>query len=199
MNNSRFMIFAGLVFAFSLVAFGQGKATDQKMAMPGGVAGSFLRQSKYVQGQMESLLGAIPQDKFNWRPMEGVRSIAEAFMHAGGGNYICSMHLGGTSPKGFEESAYEKSLTDKAQILEALRLSFDAINEAVRKTPESNYDKHINFFGTDMTMLDMIFGASNHQHELLGQQISYARMNGVVPPWTAERQKKMKENEMKKK
>ena len=197
MKNFRLTILAGLVFAISLAAFGQGKMKDEKMAMPSGVAGSFLKQSKRVQGQMEALLGAIPQEKFNWRPMEGVRSIAEAFMHAGGGNYLLSMNLGGKSPKGFEESAYEKSLTDKAQILAALRESFDAINDAVTKTPEASYGKEINFFGNNLTLLDIIFAAANHQHELLGQQISYARMNGIVPPWTAERQKKMKEGEKK--
>jgi uncharacterized damage-inducible protein DinB len=198
MKNLRLTILGAMLCAFSLVTFGQGKATDKTMAMPGGVAASFLKQSKQVQGQMESLLGAIPQEKFSWRPMEGVRSIAEAFMHAGGGNYILSTNLGGSAPKGFEESAYEKSLTDKGQILEALRKSFDAVNDAVRNTPESSYGKTVKFFGMDLTVLDLIFAAATHQHELLGQQISYARMNGVVPPWTAERQKKMKEQETKK-
>lgn len=198
MKNLRLTILAAFLCVFSLTAFGQAKSTDKEMAMPGGVAGSFLKQSKRVQGQMEALLGAIPQEKFNWRPMEGVRSIAEAFMHAAGGNYLMSMNLGGYAPKGFEESAFEKSLTDKAQILEALRKSFDTVNDAVRNTPEGSYAKNVKFFGMDVTMLDLIFGAATHQHELLGQQISYARMNGVVPPWTAEMQKKMKEQEMKK-
>ena len=193
MQNLRLTILAALLCAFSLAAFGQDKA----MAMPG-VAESFLKQSKRVQGQMEALLGAIPQEKFNWRPMEGVRSIAESFMHAGGGNYLLAMPLGGTAPKGFEESAFEKSLTDKAQILEALRKSFDAVNDAVRNTPEASYGKTVKLFGMDLTMLDIIFAAATHQHELLGQQIAYARMNGIVPPWTAEMQKKMKEQEMKK-
>jgi hypothetical protein len=33
----------------------------------------------------------------------------------------------------------------------------------------------------------------------LGQSIAYARMNGVVPPWTAEQQKKEKEVQKEKK
>jgi len=198
MKNLRLMILPALVFAISLASVAQEKAADKNMSTPGGVAGAFLKQSKRVQGQMESLLGAIPQEKLNWRPMEGVRSIAEAFMHAGGGNYLMSMNLGGFAPKGFEESAYEKSLTDKAQILDALRKSFDAVNDAVRNTPEAGYGKSVKFFGMDVTMLDIVFAAATHQHELLGQQIAYARMNGVVPPWTAEMQKKMKEQEMKK-
>ena len=198
MKYLRLTILAAFLCAVSLVAFSQEKMADKGTAMPAGVAGSFLKQSKRVQGQMEALLGAIPQEKFNWRPMEGVRSIAESFMHAGGGNYLFSGQLGGTAPKGFDESTYEKSLTDKAQILEALRKSFDAVNDAVRNTPEASYGKTVKFFGWDVTLLDLIFAAATHQHELLGQQIAYARMNGIVPPWTAEQQKKMKEQEMKK-
>jgi hypothetical protein len=72
------------------------------------------------------------------------------------------------------------------------------VNDAVRNTPEASYGKSVKFFGMDVTMLDIVFAAATHQHELLGQQIAYARMNGVVPPWTAEMQKKMKEQEMKK-
>ncbi len=198
MKNFRLTILAVLLCAVSLATFGQEKGKEKTAALPGGVAGSFLKQSARVQGQMEALLGAIPQEKFNWRPMEGVRSIAESFMHAGGGNYLFLGQLGGSAPKGFEESTYEKSLTDKTQILDALRKSFDAVNEAIRNTPESSYGKTVKFFGMDVTILDLIFAAATHQHELLGQQIAYARMNGVVPPWTAERQKKMKEQEMKK-
>jgi hypothetical protein len=29
-----------------------------------------------------------------------------------------------------------------------------------------------------------------HGHDMLGQAIAYARINGVVPPWTAEALKK---------
>ena len=198
MKHLRIQFLAALFIAASLAAFGQETGKEKAASMPGGVAGSFLKQSKRVQGQMEALLGAIPQEKFNWRPMEGVRSIAESFMHAGGGNYLLAVPLGGTAPKGFDEDTYEKSLTDKAQILDALRKSFDTINETVLKVPEADYGKTVKLFGMDLTMLDIIFAAATHQHELLGQQIAYARMNHIVPPWTAEREKKMKDQEMKK-
>jgi hypothetical protein len=29
-----------------------------------------------------------------------------------------------------------------------------------------------------------------HGHDMLGQAIAYARVNGIVPPWTAEALKK---------
>jgi uncharacterized damage-inducible protein DinB len=36
----------------------------------------------------------------------------------------------------------------------------------------------------------VIYLMVTHTHEHLGQSIAYARMNGVMPPWTAEAQKK---------
>ena len=36
-----------------------------------------------------------------------------------------------------------------------------------------------------------------HNAEHLGQAIAYARMNGVVPPWTEEEQAKKKQTEKK--
>ena len=197
MKNIQLIILAFFLCASSLTVLGQEKMADNAMTMPGSVTDTFLKQSKHVQEQMESLAEAIPQEKFNWRPMEGVRSIAESFMHVGAANYMFAVALGGTAPKGINESTYEKSLTDKTQILEALRKSFNEINEAIRNTPETSYGKMVKLFGMDLTILDVIFLAANHQHEHFGQQIAYARMNEIVPPWTAETEKKMKENTMK--
>jgi hypothetical protein len=37
---------------------------------------------------------------------------------------------------------------------------------------------------------DVIYLMVTHAHEHLGQAIADARMNGIVPPWTAEAMKK---------
>ncbi|MGA7160803.1 MAG: hypothetical protein WBZ48_07360 [Bacteroidota bacterium] len=119
-------------------------------------------------------------------------------MHTGGGNYHFASQLGGTAFRVFEESTYEKSLTDKAQTLGALRKRFVEVNGPVKNTPESSYGKTTKFFGTDETTLDLIFVSVTHQAYVLGEQIAYARMNKFVPPRTVELQKKMKEQEIKK-
>ncbi len=172
-------------------------ARGQEMAMPAGIKGSFLKQSKFVEGQMLSLLEAIPQKKMNWRPAKGVRSMAESFMHAALGNYISSSKITGTMAEGVDPSKLEKSETNKKKIAEAVKKSFEVVNQAVTNCPESDFDTKVDFFGMDMNKLDMIMLGATHQHELLGQQIAYARTNGVVPPWTEERMKKMKEQQKK--
>lgn len=172
-------------------------AQEQKMEMPRGVKGAFLKQSKFVEGRMVSLLEAVPQKKLSWRPAKGVRSLAESFMHAALGNYITSSKLSGMMTEGIDPAKLEKSETNKKKIAEVLKKSFEVMNQAVTNCPESEFETKVDFFGMDMNKLDMIMGGATHQHELLGQQIAYARMQRVVPPWTAEMQKKMKEQQKK--
>jgi hypothetical protein len=42
----------------------------------------------------------------------------------------------------------------------------------------------VKLFGRDATVREVLFTMSNHVHEHLGQSIAYARMNGIVPPWS---------------
>lgn len=161
--------------------------------MAGTVKGSFAKQSKFVEGQITSLLQAIPQDKMSWKPGEGVRSVSEAFLHAALGNYVTLSKITGKWPEGIDQKTFEKSSMDKAIIAGEITKSFAAVNGAVAGAPESDYGKTVDFFGNPMTILDMIFLAATHQHETLGQQIAYARVVGVTPPWTEERAKKQQE------
>ncbi len=187
-----------LLTASALVAqekMGNMKMGEMKMGEMKGVQGSFMKQSKAIEQQFVSLAQAVPQEKYNWRPEEGVRSVAESFLHVAAGNYITLMTMGGKVPEGVDARAIEKSTTDKAKIVEEIKKSFKAVNDYVASVPDKDFERHVNFFGNDMTVLDMIMLAATHQHETLGQSIAYARMNHVVPPWTEERQTRMQQQQ----
>jgi hypothetical protein len=47
--------------------------------------------------------------------------------------------------------------------------------------------------------LDVVYILVVDAHEHLGQSIAYARVNGIVPSWTAEAQKKAAEKKPKQK
>jgi hypothetical protein len=53
------------------------------------------------------------------------------------------------------------------------------------RTPDSDLDKNVELFGQNTTIRDVFFTTAMHMHEHLGQSIAYARMNGIVPPWSA--------------
>jgi uncharacterized damage-inducible protein DinB len=142
-------------------------------------------QKKYV-----GLAGAIPAEKFTWRPAEGVRSVGELFLHISGANYNIPNMMGAPLPAGFDGKTFEKSTTDKAKIIEQLNKSFAAAIAVVQGMTNADFAKPEKKLGPDANDGDVVYILVTHAHEHLGQSIAYARVNGIVPPWTAEAAKK---------
>jgi uncharacterized damage-inducible protein DinB len=78
----------------------------------------------------------------------------------------------------------EKTVTEKAKVVDALKRSFDHARKAVEATPDSDLDKKVKFFGQEPSERMMMIVLVSHGHEHLGQSIAYARTNGVAPPWS---------------
>ena len=60
----------------------------------------------------------------------------------------------------------------------------------VQAMSNADFAKAEKKLGPDANDGDVIYILVTHAHEHLGQAISYARSNGVVPPWTAAALKK---------
>ena len=133
------------------------------------------------------LAGAMPEEKYSWRPMEGVRSVSEVYMHIAGANYLLPSLIGFKAPEGIGRDD-ETKITEKAKVAEYLKKSFDYLKDAVLKVSEDDLDKPANFFGEKTTYRGILIDVTAHWHEHLGQSIAYARMNKIVPPWTAAEQ-----------
>ena len=56
--------------------------------------------------------------------------------------------------------------------------------------PDANLEKTMHWFGGTNTQRGILLYIIPHIAEHLGQAIAYARINGVVPPWTEDPQKK---------
>jgi uncharacterized damage-inducible protein DinB len=137
-----------------------------------------------------ALATAIPQEKYSYRPAEGVRSIGEVFLHISNANYNIPSLMGAPLPAGFDAKTFEKSTTDKTQIIDQLNKSFDSAHAAIEKMTNADFAKPLPKLGPDANYGDVVYLLVTHAHEHLGQSIAYARVNGIVPPWTAEAAKK---------
>jgi uncharacterized damage-inducible protein DinB len=181
-----------LVSAAATRTFGQGQMGNS-MSMAGAAPAfdyqaKFLADMKDVQTKFVGLAQAIPQDKFTWRPGDGVRSVAEVFLHVAGGNYGLTQIMGASPAPGYSRQGFETSTTDKAAIIDQLNKSFAYMDSYVQSLSPADLEKSHQMFGRASTGYDVLFTIIDDLHEHLGQQIAYARMNNVVPPWTAERQ-----------
>jgi uncharacterized damage-inducible protein DinB len=151
----------------------------------------FVGQVDYMRGKVTQLEDAMPQSTYEWRPMEGVRSVGEVYMHIAFSNYMCVTISGGTVPEdaGFvmdfkKEHDWDTKTTDKAEIMKVLNRSFDVLKDRISALTEADLNKEVDFFGQKMSVRNFIISMIAHCHEHLGQSIAYARMNKVVPPWS---------------
>ncbi|MBI1807919.1 MAG: DinB family protein [Ignavibacteria bacterium] len=197
MKPRYFLAAFSAIVLFSLsFALGQNKSEVKSTNMPKGFRGDFLTELNDVEQKILDLARAMPAEEYSWRPMEDVRSVSEVYMHIGGANYLLPTFVGIKAPMEMKPDM-EKTVTDKTKVIEFLKQSFDHIRAAVMNTSDADLDKPAKFFGQETTVRGIFFKAANHMHEHLGQSIAYARMNKVVPPWTAAEQAQAKKDSKK--
>jgi len=134
---------------------------------------------KFIQ-----LAEAIPQDKFTWRPAEGTRTVAQVFLHVAGERYLI-LGLGGAQPPAdFDGKTYEDSTTDKAKIIEQLHKTWEFAQATISGMTNADFAKLLPKLGPEANAGDVVYILVADAHEHLGQSVAYARVLGVVPPWT---------------
>ena len=149
------------------------------------------------------LAKAVPEEKYTWRPMQDVRSFGEVFVHMAGSTLLFCSYAGMKAPsgaahdlaavymkRGFEMPeifAAERAIKTKAQTVEIMDQAFQMARDLIRGLPDADLNKHVDFFGSSITMHGLLIRMGDHLSEHLGQSIAYARVNKIVPPWSRPR------------
>ena len=153
-----------------------------------GFRADFVQLLAGAEKELVSLEQAMPQDKFGWRPAKGVRSVAEVYLHAAGSTYFFLDKMGRPIPADvkalFESNKWESQTTKKDDIKTILANSIAYLRKSVLEMSDADLDKTMDFFGQTFTQRGMLMITLGHLREHLGQSIAYARINGVVPPWS---------------
>ena len=151
------------------------------------VKASFLHDLDTMRGKFVGLAEAFPQDKYTWRPMDGVRSVSEVLMLAAfeGYNFIPASFGAKAADLGSREDAAKlRMLTDKAQVIEHLNKGFAHAKKELEALDPATLTGKRALFGKDRSTADIALLVGGDLHEHLGQLIAYARMNQIVPPWS---------------
>ncbi len=146
-----------------------------------------------VQKKMVMLANAVPPEKLTWRPAPDARSFAEVFLHVAGERYGILGMMGAEKPAGFDGKTFEKSTTDRAQIVEELNKSWEFAQKAIDGMTNAEFAKLLPKLGPQANAGDVVYILVADAHEHLGQSVAYAREIGVTPPWTIEAQKRAAE------
>ena len=150
--------------------------------------GRYLADMDTVHTKVMALANAIPEEKYAWRPTQGVRSVSEVLMHvASEWLYYGPLSVGGKPPADFgrpQEALpkLEKDFTRKAQVLDQLTKGWAYYVAQMKQVDASKLTGRYAPWNT--TLAEAAFGMTGDQHEHLGQLIAYARSVGVTPPWS---------------
>lgn len=130
-----------------------------------------------------SLAEAMPAETYSWQPDEGVFTVERVYTHIARYNYYyLEESLGIPAPDDVDVENME-SVTGKENVLEILERSIEHVKSNIEAMPDSKLQEPTELYGRTVNGQAVLMQLITHMSEHVGQAISYARMNGVVPPW----------------
>jgi uncharacterized damage-inducible protein DinB len=178
--KARASLLVVVVAAWILTSVWQ--AVAFQTAVPPELGQGWLPEFTLTSRQLGQLAEATPAEKFGWRPAPGVRSISEVYMHIAIGNYWLLGQAGAPNAEMTKlPKDPEKSVTAKTDVIDWLKRSQEAVKSAYQS---ADRQKKVQFFGKDAVADGIFLRILVHNNEHMGQSIAYARMNGIVPPWS---------------
>jgi uncharacterized damage-inducible protein DinB len=150
---------------------------------PEGIWLGYDGEWRHVSSQLIALAEATPAEKFSWRPAPGVRSTSEVYMHIVDANFYLLSVTGPKMPADWKEGM-EKTVTSKAEVIDWLKRSLDAVKEAHLVETPKDLRRKVHIADRDATVDGIYLRILLHANEHMGQLVAYARMTGVVPPWS---------------
>jgi uncharacterized damage-inducible protein DinB len=140
----------------------------------------------HVSKQLVALAEATPSEKFAWRPVPGVRSVSEVYMHIALANFWLLSVTGPKLPADMTSNDLEKSVKTKPEVISWLKRSLEAVKTAHAGVTEADLKRKVKVDKRDATVDGMYLRIIVHANEHMGQLIAYARFSGVVPPWSTQ-------------
>ena len=132
-----------------------------------------------LTGYITTAAQDLPESLYAYRPTPQVRSFSQLIGHLAGSQYMfCALALGEPTR---EEDAIEKTVTNKAELVAALKASTEYCARAYAQTDQAALQP-IKLFGQDRTRLYALMQNATHNGEHYGNIVTYLRLNSIVPP-----------------
>lgn len=114
----------------------------------------------------------FPEDKYDFKPADGVRTFADTIRHVAFWNQYVAKAARGEKPDGKQNELPKAQYATKAAIVAVLKSSLADATAELKKFSASPDPKGVGLIG----------GFASHSSEHYGQLVVYYRLNGLVPP-----------------
>ena len=177
MQRLRALYLIGIAVVMGAVpAVAQSAATDYR--------DEFMHHFRQSTRKIMSLAEAMPEDLYTWSPGPGIMPVGQVYMHIARYNYLYpETALGIPAPSDIDVPNLE-SITDKAKVTKLLRQSVEHVRQQVSRMTTEDLTRTTTLYRRQIAGWAVLFQLLAHMNEHVGQSVSYARMNGIVPPWS---------------
>jgi uncharacterized damage-inducible protein DinB len=151
-------------------------------------ADSYLNRVEFhlqqASNKLLMLAEVFPEDDYNWSPDGVAMTVAEVLTHIVRYNYsIPSEWLGIDIPETVELSRIDQ-IQNKAEVINELNKSITHVKGFLHTLTAETLTSPAAIYGSETENWAALFFMITHLNEHTGQLISYARMNGITPPWS---------------
>ena len=152
-------------------------------AKPASVTGSLNSLWSQVEKDFISLADAMPEDKWNFKATDSVRTFGEQVKHVACANEAWGKKFRGEKklPERCDLGGPNPAKT-KAEIMAYLKQSFQSVDEGLAATNASNLLQHLSGPYAGTNRLEVANAVLWHTTDHYGQLVVYMRLNGIVPP-----------------
>jgi hypothetical protein len=161
----------------SLPLYTPGQTPSQSQGSAPTTADAIRQLYTMVKNNLLKAADAMPDDGYGFKPTPEQRTFGAWIAHVADAQTAgCSRALG--TPKA--PSAGSK--TTKADLLAALKDSFDTCDAVYAALTDANGNESVQSFRGPTTRLGSLAGNVAHDNECYGAMAVYLRLKGIVPP-----------------
>ena len=124
----------------------------------------------------------MPEENYSFQATPDVRPFGQLVAHVAD-----SQMRGCAAVKGEKVSPDAASKTSKADLVAALKASFDYCDGAYDSLTDANATQMVATFRGQRTKLAALYGNVSHDNEMYGTMAVYMRLKGIVPPSSEKR------------
>ena len=150
------------------------------------IAEQFQKQWEATRNQITLIAEAVPEDKYDYKPTPEVRSFRELLQHFADENYFFMATAAGVERA--KDRKQIEALKTRAELLAALKESYEWGAKILAGWNDQKAMEMVAFQGQQVPRFAVLIAHFKDNHEHYGNMVTYARLNGIVPPRTAARQ-----------
>ena len=144
------------------------------------------RQFEASARKIVALSQAMPENAYAWRPMEGVASVGEVYMHIARYNHMYpDENLGIAGPVASEEyGSWESDITAKADVVRVLTASVEHVRSVMSGMSEGDLDEQTVLYGRDVASWAVLLQLVTHMNDAQHVSNPYSPSTPLsLPTW----------------